>query len=369
MFASEPIKLVFNELTRREVSSAAPMSGVIRLAYIPKNDDSIKETFESSTGLRRLIYHSDVYPVGGEVLFDFHKSSSSSSSSSSSFDAASSSATLTFKFETRSMLSGTADTKKELLMLALPHHANTMSKSNILSNTDFDINYLCIKGNMTPVVGSTSWIFEEPLYDMGFDTPIQTLSDNIRDLILDQVNNDLSSVLPNYSENVYGYAKQVARLAQLAHIADQLEIKNELDDGNKNSTVNAENGYVLDKARKQLSKYLEAYLSNDVNDSLLFDTNMGGICSTNGLRDKGEDFGNGRYNGKLHFSLRSSLSLSSLLSFFAVLSKKLYLDSTSNLIKPRPSFPLWVSSMQLRLLSLASFAIISIIQENVKHSY
>jgi endoglucanase Acf2 len=43
---------------------------------------------------------------------------------------------------------------------------------------------------------------------------------------------------------------------------------------------------------------LTAYLSSNVSDGLLFDSKMGGLVSNNGLHDKGEDFGNGRYNGK-----------------------------------------------------------------------
>lgn len=301
MFASEPMNLIFDKITKATVYSAGRLSGVIRLAYIQNNENGIQKTFESSTGFRRLIYHSDVYPVGSFIDYAFHKSSASSLSSPplhsnqkigiSTVDAASSHATVTFKFETRSMLNKTTNTD-ELMMLALPHHVEVISKSDILSNEDFDVGYTCIKGNMTPIVGST-WTFDEPLYDMEFDNPIQAVDDNIKSLILEQVQKDLAQVLPDHSENVYGYGKQVARLAQLAHIADQLEITGQ--GGSEKSQVD-EKESVLTKAKMQLSKYLEAYLSSDVSDILLFDTNMGGICSINGLRDKDEDFGNGRYN-------------------------------------------------------------------------
>ena len=304
MFASKPMRLVFDKLRRTTISSAAPFSGVIRLAYIPNDDESIEKTIGTSTGIKRLIYHSDIYPVGGDISYEFHQSGSSSSSLSShnknAVDAASSHATVTFNFATRSMLSNTAATKtaetKNLLMLALPHHAEVISKSDILNKVDFDVNYECIKGNMTPVVGST-WDFDEPLYDMEFDGPMQAVDDNIRNLILQQVEDDLNQVLPSSTENVYGYGKQVARLAQLAHIADQFETKSEKDG---NVTIDKEENSILSKVTKQLSKYLEAYLSSEVSDTLLFDTNMGGICSKNGLLDTGEDFGNGRYNGKIH---------------------------------------------------------------------
>jgi len=300
MFASEPINLVFDKHSMTTISAAAPFTGVIRLAYIPHDDDNSVKTLESSTGLKRLIYHSDIYPVGGDLSYEFHRSGSSSSSltslSKDTVNGASSYATLTFTFATRSMLSNSAATKtaktRNLLMLALPHHAEVISKSAILDTANFDVNYECIKGNMTPVIGST-WSFDEPLYDIDFDGPMQVVDENIKDLILRQVEDDMNQVLPSHTENVYGYGKQVARLAQLAHIADRLEVKNTKD---RNITNVVQGSSVLGKVSSQLSKYLEAYLSSEVSDNLLFDKNMGGICSKNGLLDKGEDFGNGRYN-------------------------------------------------------------------------
>jgi endoglucanase Acf2 len=179
-------------------------------------------------------------------------------------------------------------------MLALPHHAEVFSDAVKLSEKKFDLKYKCIKGPMTPIIGST-WSYEEALFDLEFDNQIQNVEDEIKATVLQQVEDDLNRVLPTFAENVYGYGKQVARLAQLAHIADQLETKSDSKD---NST---ETDSVLEKAKKQLSTYLEAYLSSDASDSLLFDSKMGGLVSTNGLHDKGEDFGNGRYNGKDRF--------------------------------------------------------------------
>ena len=309
MFTSEPINLVLDTRTMTTISAAAPFTGVIRLAYIPPDDDSDGKTLESSTGLKRLVYHSDVYPVGGDISYDVHRSGSSSSSSSSasvsqnSANRSSSRATLTFEFVTRSMLSNSGATKSatkgKLLMLALPHHAEVIPKPNVLDSVKFDVNYECIKGNMTPVIGST-WSLDEPLYDIDFDGPIQAVDDNIKDLILKQVEDDMNQVLPNFAENVYGYGKQVARLAQLAHIADRFEEKSAKT---KNMADAKQGSSILGKVTTQLSNYLEAYLSSEVSDELLFDQNIGGICSKNGLLDKGEDFGNGRYNGKIICSI------------------------------------------------------------------
>jgi endoglucanase Acf2 len=45
------------------------------------------------------------------------------------------------------------------------------------------------------------------------------------------------------------------------------------------------------------------FMSGNVADGVLYDSNMGGMVSANGLADKGEDFGNGRYNGKIRLMI------------------------------------------------------------------
>jgi endo-1,3(4)-beta-glucanase len=290
MFTSEPINLKFDKIRKTTISAAAAYTGVIRLAYIPSGERNDEKTFDSSTGLRRLIYHSATYPVGGQISYEFH--STMTQSSTSSTDDMSRRATVTFNYATQSMVAPAlkSTSTQSLLMLALPHHAALLSDSVKLSQKKFDLKYQCIKGDMAPVIGS-SWSYEEPLYDLEFDGNFRPLNESDRDLILEQVEDDLNRVLPTFAENIYGYGKQVARLAQLAHIADQLEPKTASDE-NTTSTHS-----LLGKAKKQLSKYLEAFLSSDVSDGLLFDSQMGGLVSSNGLHDKGEDFGNGRYNG------------------------------------------------------------------------
>ncbi|KAL3904679.1 MAG: hypothetical protein SGILL_009974, partial [Bacillariaceae sp.] len=298
MFASEPMNLVYDKIRKTTISSSAPYTGVIRLAYIP-SDKKDEKTFDSSTGLRRLIYHSTIYPVGGQVSYTVSSSTPSSTTAiptktaKSSTDDHSRHATVTFSYATRSTVASSlkASSSRNLLMLALPHHAELLSKSVKLSGSKFDLKYECVKGRMTPVIGST-WSYDETLLDSAFDTGFTPVDNTTQEMILEQVDDDLDRVLPTLAENVYGYGKQVARLAQLAHIADRLEPKPSIE-------VNVtETSTVLGKATKALSKYLEAYLSSQVSDGLLFDSKMGGLVSNNGLHDKGEDFGNGRYNGE-----------------------------------------------------------------------
>jgi endoglucanase Acf2 len=296
MFSSEPINLKFDRFRRTTISSAAAYTGVIRIALIPSNQDGNEKTFDSSTGLRRLIYHAATYPIGGSVSYDFHTTASSTTtdSSAASKNNVTRHATVTFSFATQSMVASPlkSSSSQSLLMLALPHHAEVLPDSVKLTEKTFDLKYRCIKGDMTPIVGF-SWSYEEPLYALEFDANFHPVEESYRKLILEQVEDDLNRVLPTFAENVYGYGKQVARLAQLAHIANQLEPQQSHLGGNTTLSDS-----ILGKATKLLSKYLEAYLSSDVSDGLLFDSKMGGLVSNNGLHDKGEDFGNGRYNGK-----------------------------------------------------------------------
>jgi endoglucanase Acf2 len=290
MFSSEPMNLVYDNIRKTTISSTAPFTGIIRLAYIPAKDQSDTST-EASTGLRRLIYHAGVYPIGGQVSWEFHSSPSSYGKGPTPLvNNTSRFATVHFTYTTRTMTESSLRPNAAtngLLMLALPHHAQLLPKSVLLNWKHFDLSYRCIKGSLTPVVGST-WSYDEPLLDLEFDGPIQDVDPGVRQSIMDQVEEDLTRVLPTATENIYGFGKQVARLAQLAHIADRLQT------GGENAEPDDQASYIVEKATSLLSHYLEIFLTGEVADGLLFDSNLGGLVSNNGLSEKGEDFGNGR---------------------------------------------------------------------------
>ena len=94
VFASEPIELRLDGLSKRTVQSTKPYSGVLRFALIPPptptsssdNSNSTKTTtttviqeppypsipsLNNSTTVQHLIYYSHVYPVGGSISWDF----------------------------------------------------------------------------------------------------------------------------------------------------------------------------------------------------------------------------------------------------------------------------------------------------------
>ncbi|KAL3943225.1 MAG: hypothetical protein SGBAC_002715 [Bacillariaceae sp.] len=290
MFSSEPMILEFDTEESTTIKASAKFTGVIRLAHIPTNSPNDKATdSDASTGLRRLIYHAGVYPTGCHVSWDFHSQSSSSSGSNSQTNAGRQ-ATVSFAFTTQTLLDTThlpSEAAKQLLMLALPHHVQNLPSDTLLRPKKFDLTFRCIKGKMTPVVGST-WTYTEPLLDIGLESGYKAVDNKVHGILLQQIDDDMGQLLPTTAENIYGFGKQIARLAQLTHIAKQ--IHREGEHGNGFLTGVPEKGTAL------LSNYLEVFLSSQVTDKLLFDSNLGGLVSSNGLRDTEEDFGNGRYN-------------------------------------------------------------------------
>lgn len=288
LFTSEPVVIVLSS-DRTTISGTSPFTGTMRLAYIPAEEASDTSTF-SSTGLRRLIYHAGTYPIGGGVSWEFQAAKSTKNTKSNT-TASVRHATLRFSFDTRNMADDDSTRPQgsdtPLLMLALPHHVPALPRNTQLSPKRFDLTYSCIKGPLTPVIGSV-WNLEEPLSDFGFDTPLRDIDEGVRRTIIEQVKDDMSRVLPTNDENVYGFGKQVARLAQLAHIASELTMPESHPD------VNGQQSSLTQALSDLLFSYLESFLSSKVDDFLLFDENMGGLVSINGLRDKSADFGNGR---------------------------------------------------------------------------
>ena len=133
---------------------------------------------------------------------------------------------------------------------------------------------------------------------------------DVRDTILDQVEKDLQFLLPVPNENVYGFGKQVARLANLAKIVYEFQRHaptNSQNDKEVHAKSKAATGATNQQQKEKLdslvmesSNLLYSYLSKFFHlidsDNLVYDTNFGGIITWNGLLNMQEDFGNGWYN-------------------------------------------------------------------------
>lgn len=356
VFASEPIAFEFDSRIRTEVISSKPFKGTLRLAVIPRSskvEDSGNGMVQvsSSTGLRRLVYHASVYPVGAKVDYFFRDPSAPTTTNNVGKSVLSGItgnlgvlktgagitqptkgeervADVKFQFTTKTANSNaiTADAatgkQTDLLMLSLPHHAFSFTQSHILDSSHFDLVYQCIKGAMTPVIGSV-WTYEERLLSLGFEPSAHDASKSldsilsnksVRRLLAENLEDDVLIAPPTRTENIYGFGKQVARLAQLAHIADQLlGPANPINLGSNSSKANNTQSFssapldkrlvsVRDAALQKLSENLELLFTDQLSDSLLYDASLGGMVSSDGIADFNADFGNGRYNGKCHFT-------------------------------------------------------------------
>lgn len=322
-FASEPITLVFDGTSRRTIRSVGKFSGVLRFVLLPPplhaDNHLIRKgnTYESfplssSPGVRRLIYNAHTYPVGAKISWsfkdipvaqmkhDYKTRQTNGNHRSQAFPRTVTVGTVNFEFITRSMHDNPnlrrTKTNTPLLMLALPHHARVLPIGQFVH--DLDIKYQSIKGIMTPVLGD-KWSYDEELTNIGFDDPesfqqVISTDENVKKIILDQVKKDLGRVLPTLGENVYGYGKQVARLAQLAHIAAVMEGHVHVDD----TTIDKDTPSMSlsRRATGLLHKFVTEFLDGKNADNLVYDVNFGGIITKNGLENKEEDFGNGWYN-------------------------------------------------------------------------
>ena len=187
-----------------------------------------------------------------------------------------------------------------LLMLALPHHVDTLLISPALGFLpEGSLKYRGgLKGQMTPVLGA-SWTMREVLPDMDW-TPPRHVPEKYKPTILEQLNLDVQRpkgeedtmaswiAYNDYFGNAYWNGKEMARLATLELIAEHV-------------TGSTENEAVV-SARNQLRSILDLWLDHENADPLVYDATYGGLCTINGLYDHNADFGMGYYNDH-HFHL------------------------------------------------------------------
>ena len=306
IFASEPMTLVLDTQVRTTVRASEPFNGALRIAVLPSKIDT-RDSQPMSSGLQRLIDHASVYPIRGEVSWQSTSKPTSKRDSSRSTETTSSTtqrvAKISMKFETRSFNQSSAAQSGQplLLMLALPHHTRTISADVMLDHEAFDFSFHSIKGSMTPVLGS-AWAYDQPLISPGFDDDRGSNKENlfmdpfVFDILLENLEQDINLALPTNTEDIYGFGKQAARLAQLAHIASRLVANTT---SGINATASNNTGTLvslLNLATERLRSALEAFFSGGFSDALVYDANLGGLVSSHGLKDSHADFGNGRYN-------------------------------------------------------------------------
>jgi endoglucanase Acf2 len=322
VFSSEPLTFVLGD-ARRCLQAMEPFVGVLRLAMLPPG---AKLRPKMGPAVLRLITHAPIYPVAGHVVTEYHLSSTTSPETGGSKKKKNSTmsglasgggdvAVVKFVFETKSwnLMGGSAGARGGsdlLLMMALTHHVSAMhetlltpygdSNPTVLTTLDkFDGTYLCIKGSMTAVVGDT-WSYREPLAAVSLDYDRKISNPSTVNFIKGKTSRDVGYVIPT-AKDIYGFGKEAARMAQLVHIAHAL------GDGMGDDAA-------LSDALQTLGTSLDAFFrrSTAEEDSLLYDSDLGGVLSSFGLKDPQADFGNGRYSDH-HFHYGYLLYASAIL--------------------------------------------------------
>ena len=219
------------------LKASAPFNGVVRAAIVG-----------SAPGMLAVLdAHRAAYPTGGEV--------------------------------TASTQGGVAEIgfawKKEgagpLLMMALPHHLDTLVAA---SKTAASVR--TIKGEMIGISGD-GWHLLEPLVPITWGAPSGIAAERVP-AIEAALAVDADKEKP-VAGDAYFYGKQIAKLGRLALIADEL---------GKSAIASA--------LREKMKATLDPWLTGQNEDPLRYDPVWGGVCTAGGLADKGAEFGQGYYN-------------------------------------------------------------------------
>ena len=158
----------------------------------------------------------------------------------------------------------------DLLMMALPHHAETLKNPGTTHSSRV------VKGLTVGYTGDT-WIFEEPLTTIGWNSP-RPLPAGKKEVVRAALADDIANT-GCCSDDPYFGGKKMAKLARLSLIADELGETS-----------------LATQARERIKPFIEGWLGGTNGDKLVYDSTWGGVVSLNGLNDQHADFGNGMYN-------------------------------------------------------------------------
>lgn len=238
LFTESDIELEVSE-NGLAMTATAPYSGVMRAAYSPTADfDAVLETYKGA------------YPVGG--LWDY--------------EVAGDYVTYTYNW--------TYEGTGPLLMGAIKH------QSDILANdTNFvqKAAYSSMKGPVDLIEGDF-WTLSEKLPTITWTAPRNITDHHKIRQIQEQLAIDVAIKPPN-DANPYFAGKVFARMARIALIAEEYNATN-----------------VQFEAIGVIEQYMDKWLQDDNGDSLVFETNWGGVVTALGLNSWSNDFGNGFYN-------------------------------------------------------------------------
>ncbi|KYF54174.1 hypothetical protein BE08_13360 [Sorangium cellulosum] len=236
LYASPAITLEWDALV---MNASEPYEGSLRLALVP-----------GPNAAAVLDEHAGVIPVGGDIEATIIEDSAS----------------LRFVWATKG--------DGELLTMALPHHLERLEKA-----LTADLSYPTVIGDMKAVTGA-SWELVYPLSAIGWDAP-RRVSDQWGEAVVTALEEErgFTPAAAVVGTDPYFGGKQLAKLARLAQIAE---------------TVGKAD--LAEELRARLKSLINPWLNGTNENPFLYDTTWGGLVTTNGLEDKGADFGQGYYN-------------------------------------------------------------------------
>ncbi|OLY84270.1 Endo-1,3(4)-beta-glucanase 1 [Smittium mucronatum] len=244
VFASSPIDLRIDQ--NGNLAGFTKFNGYLRIAFIPDNNN-----YDSQLSVLRS--NRNAIPIGVDVSFQNGNQ-------------------ITHSYRLAPINVGSS----QLLMLTLPHHVGILSSVSIPSNFT---NYITLKGQMAPVLGSNWVLTYSDVNNITWRSPNPIPTSSYAQL-LSAVESDYVYEDPsNQSTSVYFRGKSLSRMARFALIADEV--------GNQT---------LCQKIVKNLMENINSWLNSSIGNPLIYDTKWGGVCTKQGLADSGADFGNGRYN-------------------------------------------------------------------------
>lgn len=255
VYCSATAPLIWNGNT---LSTNVPISGFVRIAFIPKQNEAASIAILSKHLLR--------YPTGASASFSYPSPHT---------------ALMTVSFASADPPAGLGG---ELLMMSLAHHqdlwdhAGNGGRANV---SEYSPVY-CAKGRMVPVVGSV-WKLSYDLLQVGWgyeSALASTISTDQLNAIAASLQRDIAMEIEPSADS-YRSGKLFGRMAALALIADYLGIPS-----------------ARQAAVSELEALLYPWVCGRNADALVYDRTWGGVVPSQGLlkNDPLEDFGASIYN-------------------------------------------------------------------------
>lgn len=178
------------------IIASKSFSGILRVAILPL------QKIESSYQI--LMKYINKYPIGADIIITYPSINTSN---------------IKFKFN----VVGTGD----LLMLVLPHHIDSMIypllSDKIIDARDNYESILSMKGKLLPIIGdSFDLLYKLPNINWNYNSK-ENISTKQLKTIIKYLSIDVKSIIPS-SIDPYGFGKEIARMAQIANIADNLGV-------------------------------------------------------------------------------------------------------------------------------------------------